>query len=158
MTLRMRELTVDRMALAYPLVQLVNPQVSFDSWRRYAEGRLHLCESEPGGIMLIEDASEHIAGLFAYLIEWNLQYGRVLAVRDLVVLTLFEHQRSQTLRAIVESLDRLAETHKCVAIHTHLTVSLPSGEQSALLSDHFESAGHSSEPWGFCKLLGTRTV
>ncbi len=158
MMLRARELTADRMAQAFPLVQLVNPRLSFDGWQRYAAYRTQEDLREPGGMLLIEDGSEHIAGLFGYLIDLNLQHGRVLVARDLVTLALFEHQRCQTLRTIVETLDELAETHSCAAIHTLTAKPLSCEDTSGPFDYLFAAAGHRSEPWGFCKMLTSPAV
>ena len=158
MMLRARELTADRMAQAFPLVQLVNPNLSFDGWQRYAEYRTQAVVRAPSGMLLIEDGSEHIAGLFGYLIDLNLQHGRVLVARDLVTLGLFEHQRCQTVRVIVETLDDLAEAHSCTAIHTLTANPLSCEDTSGPFVDLFAAAGHRAEPWGFCKLLAPPAV
>lgn len=158
MMLRARELTADRMAQAFPLVQLVNPNLSFDGWQRYAAYRTQGDVREPGGMLLIEDGSQHIAGLFGYLIDLNLQHGRVLVARDLVTLALFEHQRCQTLRTIVETLDELALIHSCAAIHTLTARPLSCEDASGSLGDLFAAAGHHSEPWGFCKMVASPAV
>lgn len=158
MMLRARELTADRMAQAFPLVQLANPKLSFDGWQRYAAYRTQEDMREPGGMLLIEDSSEHIAGLFGYLIDLNLQHGRVLVARDLVTLALFEHQRCQTLRTIVETLDELASTHACTAIHTLTANPLSCEDSGGPLAELFAAAGHRCEPWGFCKLMAPHVV
>lgn len=158
MELQARRLTADRMAQAFPLMQLVNPNLSFDGWQRYVAYRTQSEVKEPSGILLIEDTSQHIAGLFGYLIELNLQHGRVLVARDLVTLALFEHQRCQTLRTIVETMEELAETNSCSAIHT-VTVMPPSCEDPTMpFAELFAAAGHRREPWGYCKLLAPHSV
>lgn len=158
MELQARKLTADRMAQAFPLIQLVNPNLSFDGWERYVAYRTHNDVEEPRGILLIEDPSKHIAGLFGYLIEPNLQHGRVLVARDLVTLALLEHQRCQTLRTIVETMDELAETNSCSAIHT-VTVIPPTCEDTCVpFTELFAAAGHRREPWGFCKLLAPHSI
>ncbi|WP_282605521.1 hypothetical protein [Pelagibius sp. Alg239-R121] len=151
-------MTADRMAQAFPLVQLVNPNLSFEGWQRYAAYRTQSDVKEPSGILLIEDGSEHIAGLFGYLIDLHLQYGRVLVARDLVTLALFEHQRNQALRTIVETLDELAATHSCSAIHTITAKPLSCEDTNVPFVQLFAAAGHRCEPWGFCKLLPPAAV
>ncbi len=158
MELQARKLTADRMAQAFPLVQLVNPNLSLDNWKRYVSHRTQADVEEPKGILIIEDNYHHIAGLFGYLIDMNLQHGRVLVARDLVMMALFEHQRCQTLRTIVETLEELAHNNSCSAIYT-VTMMPPSCEDSSTpMAELFTAAGHRREPWGFCKLLAPHCV
>ncbi len=133
---------------AFPLVQSILPDITVDVWRRYAAALLDRAVTDRG-IMTVQ-ALGYIHGLFSFRVEDNLQHGRSLLVDNFSVLDLFTPTAAAT--ALVRSMDELAVTLDCRAIHTYL----PNSERLApdyrrWMLRQFRDHGHHVESVTLCK-------
>ena len=133
---------------AFPLVQSILPDITIDVWRRYAAALLDRASADRG-IMTVQ-ALGYIHGLFSFRVDDSLQHGRSLLVDNFTVLDLFTPTAAAT--ALVRSMDELANSLDCLAIHTYL----PNGERLApdyrrWMLRQFRDLGHQVESVTLCK-------
>ncbi|MBK3776064.1 hypothetical protein JJL56_07930 [Azospirillum sp. YIM DDC1] len=139
---------------AYPLVRAIFPDLPVEQWRAFAAALIGPVDTPatPTGIMTVQNARGYLHGLFSYAIAAHLCHGRILAVENFVVLDLFD--MTGPAETLLQSMDRLARSHDCAAIHTSLPESLAgqAGSRSSLLTC-FHQDGHRTETLRLCKAM-----
>ena len=144
--LRTAQLTSDRVIQAYPLIREVAPNLSLAEWVDFARP-LSGQKGETGGCrgIIIAERSRYIRGLFIYEVNPDLSHGRALFARNIIVLDLV--QRDAVAEALVDAMERLAQTHGCGAVHVHLS---PLSEWALQC---FERRGHRVQGYHLCSRL-----
>lgn len=149
----MRSLTIEpmraeRIAQAFPLIQLVRPDLSREEWQNYAEQIL----TEPGsGIVLLTDARDLILGLFVWRISLDPGHGRTLNCEDFVAADIVDPRR--VAEALADGLEETARAQNCTAVHT--CISATSGGGARRLVDCLRGLGHHMESFQLCKTLSS---
>ncbi|MFQ6017175.1 MAG: hypothetical protein ACE5KF_03180 [Kiloniellaceae bacterium] len=148
--LRIRPLTPDRIAQAYPLVQAALPEVSLGDWRDFAAPLVSPKAQPDAGIITVISERDYIAGLCSYHIAHDLRHGPALIADHFLALDLFD-QRA-VVHALAEAIESLAKDRLCTAIHTNLP------ETGAKISDGWlirllGNRGHRIESLRMCKVL-----
>ncbi|MGF1609973.1 MAG: GNAT family N-acetyltransferase [Kiloniellales bacterium] len=115
--LRTSRLTKDRMAQAYPVIQMAVPELTFEAWRRFA-GPLIAEDESRAGIVTVDNEQGYIVGLAAYRLEQDLRGGCTLLIDHFVAVDLV--QREAVAEALVTELESLAERCHCSALHTRV--------------------------------------
>lgn len=146
--LRLVPLSPDRIAQAYPLVQVVRPALSLEAWRRYARAILE--DTEGGsGIATLQDPRGLIAGLFVYRIGADPGHGRTLVAEDFVALDIVNPET--VAQSLADALEAVANEHGCSAVHT--TISCRGGAGTRCLMELMGDLGHHLEAFHLCKRL-----
>ncbi|KAA0682970.1 hypothetical protein [Roseomonas genomospecies 6] len=139
---------------AYPLVRAIAPDLPVEQWRAFAAALIGSADTPvtPSGIMTVQNARGYLHGLFSYAIAEHLRHGRILAVENFVVLDLFD--MTGPAETLLRSMDRLARSHGCAAIHTALPESLAGrAESRSPLLSCFHQEGHRTETLRLCKAM-----
>jgi hypothetical protein len=86
-----RRLRRDQLAQAFPLLREAGRCETVEAWVDYASGFINENSepSWPAGIMVAEQASRCIVGLYSYVVRPCLRHGRVLSIAELTVMTPF---------------------------------------------------------------------
>ena len=137
---------------AYPLVQSIAPDLTLESWLAFASDidRPQPAGFGPGGIVAAQSGRGYIHGLFSYLVEPNLRYGRILNVDNFVAFDLID--RWKVAPKLLSAMDEQANHHGCKAIYVRLPDRLmrgPVGRQALLAK--FQKYGHDLRSVGLCK-------
>ncbi len=150
--LRIRPLTAERIAQAFPLVQMSLPQVTLDAWCDFAAALVAQGASAATGIILVVGERDTIAGLCSYRVDHDLVHGRLLSAEHFLAFDLLD--RRAVARALAEGLEGLARQHQCTAIHTQLPRRGDAApDRGGGLLDVLSTLGHRVEYIGMCKLL-----
>lgn len=110
-----RPLDLDRVAQAFPLVSILEPGVSYEEWRDYAEASIASAEAGLGhGMITVQSAQGHIFGLSSYRIVRDLKRRRVFVIENFAVVDLLGSKRAA--RALLQALAALARKHGCTCL------------------------------------------
>ena len=105
------------MAQAYPIIQIVVPELTFQAWCRFARSLISEDERR-GGIVTVDNEQNYIVGLAAYRLEQDLRGGCSLLVDHFVAVDLI--QREAVAQTLIAELESLARRNHCSAVHTRL--------------------------------------
>lgn len=144
--LRLVPLSPDRIAQAYPLVQVVRPSLSVEEWERYARAILDDTETT-SGIATLQDPRDLIAGLFIYRVGDDPDHGRTLIAEDFVALDIVKPET--VAQSLADALESVANQHGCSAVHT--TISSRGGTGTRYLMELMRDLGHQLEAFRLCK-------
>ena len=149
-SLETRSLTPERVAQAFPLIQIAFPEVSLENWRDFATPAASAQSQTDGGITTVVSEQGYIVGLCCYRVVQDFQHGNVLMVEHFLILDLFDQKA--VVHALADAAESLARERRCTAIHT----SLPETEvkdADAWLVQTLRDRGHRFESLRMCKLL-----
>lgn len=150
--LRTRPLTAERIAQAFPLVQMSLPQVTLDAWCDFAEALVFRPNGAAAGIIVVLDERDTIAGLCSYRVDHDLVHERLLSAEHFLAFDLLD--RRAVAHALADGLEGLARQHQCTAIHTQLPRRGDADpDRGGGLLDVLSTLGHRVEYIGMCKLL-----
>lgn len=109
---RVRRLSREQIAQAFPLVREAGRCDSLDAWTDYASEYLagSTDSAWPSGIMVVEQSNRCIVGLFAFVVRPCLRFGRVLSVSDLTVMAPFG--RDEIAVRLLGAITDLARQHR----------------------------------------------
>ncbi|MHC8495156.1 hypothetical protein ACTU44_20885 [Thalassospira sp. SM2505] len=147
--------------MTYPLVQMMQVDMSFDHWRAFV-GRYCLpvgdCEKVPGtgrksdadqilwqrqrGIIVISNERGYIHGLFSYYVRDDMKDGLVLHVDNVMAVEIVAG--AYVLDAMRDAMTRLAQVHKCANVYVSI------GELDGRLRDYFAKAGFVPSKVRYC--------
>jgi hypothetical protein len=150
---KIESLTAERVALAYPLIRTVNPDLGLDAWCDYAEDLIDAGSKEDGaisGVLVATNEGGVIVGLVAYRAQPDLKHGMVLAAEHLLALDLLD--RNLIIEKLAASLESLAEDLGIPAIHMALADSVPECDRNGIIG-LLQAAGHHVESVSLCKPL-----
>lgn len=147
-SLTIEPMRVERIAQAFPLVQLVRPHLSRDEWQSYAE---RILSEADAGIALLTDARDLILGLFVWRVGLDPDHGRTLNCEDFVAADIVDPQR--VAEALADGLEETARAQNCTAVHT--CISATSGGGARRLVDCLRGLGHHMESFQLCKTLSS---
>jgi hypothetical protein len=111
-----RPLSRDQVAQAFPLVQAILPGTSLARWTDFA--RRHTLERGERGIMTVQNQTGYILGLFTHEVQDELSLGRALVANNIMVADF--PGREQTLNALIDAMQMLANLRRCAAISAAL--------------------------------------
>jgi hypothetical protein len=109
---RVEPLAADLVDRAFALVQLCEPGLDLEQWRRYA--RLQARSDGSSGICAIVGTDHYVYGLFTFACGTELRYGRVLRIDLCVLPTLFSSRSLQEL--VLDGIQQIAERLSCRTI------------------------------------------
>jgi hypothetical protein len=118
--LRLQRLTPDKVAQAFTLVELVVPDISRGTWRKFARGRISQASSLSGGILTVQDSQGIIVGLASYIIEKDVNVGQILRIDQLVSVAIIAQQRNLVMATLLDAMEDIATNHRCSAIRFRL--------------------------------------
>lgn len=149
--LHVRPLMASQFRQAFPLIRLMVPHLTLDSWVCYAEA---LCrgDSGAGGIVSAQGEDGYIYGLVCYRVAPSPQLGRTLVVEHFVALDLFDG--SAAIRALIDAIERIARDRHCARVHLtlpHARTEL--GRIDGSLHGSFREAGYEVDSVTLCKRL-----
>jgi hypothetical protein len=134
---------VEDAALAFPLIQSAEPNVSLDAWLAYV-ATLNRTTMETTGIIIVQSKRGYIHGLLQYRVTTTLGHGKALDVQHLIALDAGD--RAAAIKMLIGVMDDLARKFGCEAIYTSLPdawIHAKSGMATVL--DHLRDAGHERE-------------
>lgn len=137
---KIKSLSPENAALAYPLIQAVLPAVSLEAWLAYT-AKINQSTAEATGIIIVESSRGYIHGLFHYNEATTLGHGKVLNVDNFIALDTGD--RAAAIKMLIGVMEDLAREFGCDAIHTNLPdawICAKSGTATVL--DHLRDAGH----------------
>ncbi len=148
--LETRPLTPERVAQAYPLIQMAFPAVSLEDWRDFAAQLASARGQADGGIVTVVGEQGYIVGLCCHRVARDLRHGAVFMADPFVALDLYDPQA--VVRVLVDSVETLAREHRCAAIHTSLPETGVKGADAWQIRT-LRGRGHRVESLRMCKLL-----
>ncbi len=113
-----RALSRAEISLAFPLLQIVNPDITLNQWRAFAETIVHARPFDTMGVKVAVDPRACICGLFTWRRERSLAEGAVLAIDNFAAVGLFDNRA--IVAALLAEMDRMADAFTCRAIRTTL--------------------------------------
>lgn len=127
-----RRLGRDEIPLAFPLVREAGRSDSLDGWKEYAAGYLagEADGAWPSGIIVAEQASRCIVGLFSFVVRPCLRVGRVLSAGDLTIMAPFG--LDEIASRLLRSIDDLARRYR--ARETEIACAKNAARCAALLN------------------------
>ncbi len=152
--LETRSLTTERVAQAFPLIQIAFPAVSLEDWRDFATPLARAQGPADDGIITVVSEQDYIVGLCCYRVTQDLRHGAVLLANHFLILDLFGQQA--VVRALADAVESLAREWCCTAIHTSLPATGVKGAENWLVRN-LRSRGHRVETLRMCKLLANST-
>lgn len=110
-------LTKNRIGQAYPIIQMVMPDLTFEAWRRFAESLIaeDACQA---GIVTVDNEQGYIVGIAAYRLEQDLRGSCTLLIDHVAAVDLV--RREEVAQALVTELEHLALRNGCSAVDTRL--------------------------------------
>ena len=151
--LHVRPLTRQRVAQCLPLCRLEIPALSQGHWEAYAQDHLSDASRRSPGILIAEDQRRCILGLLVHGIDHDIQHGRVLQAKWMIVQDYFPAAREEVAESLLAALEQLAEASACRSIHTDLAVPFGQPEPDWLTSV-LQTRGHRHHSSRFSKTLG----
>jgi len=130
--MRVKLLTEAKTAQAYPLVQLLQPNLSLEAWDQFTASHFGTIEAGERGIFTVEDDRGCILALLAYTIDPDLCHRRVLIVKDVIAVTPLDRLKELALSALFEAIEDLAKEKRCLAVRTRIIESESRGKAEAL--------------------------
>ncbi|MDG4720544.1 MULTISPECIES: hypothetical protein [Thalassospira] len=154
-------LTSQTADMTYPLVQMMQVDMSFDRWRAFV-GRYCLpvgdsqAEKRAGrnvdadqilwqrqrGIIVFSNERGYIHGLFSYYVRDDMADGLVLHVDNVMAVEIVAG--AYVYDAMRDAMSRLARDHKCANVYVSL------GECDDRLRDYFSKAGYVPSKVRYC--------
>jgi hypothetical protein len=114
-----RPLTPERIPEAFPVVAILDDEVTAASWSAYARAIVGADGRDDGhGIMTLQDPQNRIVGLSAYTIRADLRRGRVLMVEIFAVATLIGTR--QAAARLLAAMEQLARERACPCLAVSL--------------------------------------
>jgi len=153
-SLETRPLTPERVAQAFPLIQIALPAVSLEDWRDFATPLARAQGPADDGIITVVSEQDYIVGLCCYRVTQDLRHGAVLLANHFLILDLFGQQA--VVRALADAVESLARERRCTAIHTSLPETGVKGADDWLVRN-LRNRGHRVESLRMCKLLANST-
>ncbi len=150
--LETRPLTPERVAQAFPLVQIAFPALSLEDWRDFAAPPARAQGQVDGGIITVVSDQGYIVGLCCYRVAQDFQHGAVLMADPFLALDLLDLKA--VARALADAIESLARERRCTAIHTSLPETEVKGADAWLVRI-LRSRGHRVESLRMCKLLAS---
>ncbi len=149
-SLETRPLTPERVAQAFPLIQIALPAVNLEDWREFAAPLARAQGPADDGIITVVSEQVDFVGLCCYRVTQDLRHGAVLLANHFLILDLFGQQA--VVRALADAVESLARERRCTAIHTSLPETVVKGADDWLVRI-LRSRGHRVESLRMCKLL-----
>ena len=149
--LKIRPLTVERIAQAFPLIQASLPQVTLEAWHDFAAALVAQGAPAATGIILVVGERDTIGGLCSYRVERDLVHGLLLNADHFLAFDLFD--RRAVAHALAAGVEALARERHCTAIHTSLIRPRGTAPAGGGLVDVLCTRGHRIETLGMCKPL-----
>lgn len=143
--LRVCRLNSDNVALAYPLIRLQFPGLSFEDWQDFALDRINRRGREESGILTVEEPRGYVLGLLVYRIGRSLAQGRTLVVEDVIALDIFRSGTEAVASTLIENIERVAQDQCCNAIRVE-PLSRHDGVNGNLLLQLLAGRGFQIEP------------
>lgn len=132
----------DAIDQAYPIVHTQYPDISLESWRRYALGLM--TDGSPARGVMTAQHGGYIRGLFCHWPDHSLRHGELLMVDNFAVMDMFD--ATGAVNALIDAMESMAERFRCCAIHTMLPNHRPTP-----LHGHLQAQGHQLKKVVLCK-------
>jgi hypothetical protein len=139
-------LTSGEIAVVYPLVHAVAPDVDLDAWRKFASQLVDDEMAPARGALGLRNAAGYICGLLIYRASLELRHGRVLAVDLFAALDLVGDEPAT--QALLEAAEAKARELRCAATHIRLDATQRS------VANRLVASGHRLEGSVFCRRTG----
>lgn len=104
--------------LTLPLVQATWPVTDMTSWRNYVEFFNSPLASQERGVVGLRDSAGCFCGLFAYRLDMDLLFGRILAVHFFTAVDVANSP--STIRALLDTAETQAFELNCAAVRIRL--------------------------------------
>jgi hypothetical protein len=150
--LKIRPLTAERAAQAFPLIQIALPEVTPAVWRAFATAQMVGGAARDGGILAVTDGRNYITGLCSYRVIPDLVHGRLLDARHFLAFDLLD--RSLVAETLAVGIESLARERGCGAVPTqlpHRYDALPGPDDD--MAELLAARGHRVETQCLCKPL-----
>ena len=144
-SLRLSQLTGDRIDLAFPLAKSSCVGLTLLAWRRWAKTTLRQADK---GILTVENLTGVLMGLSAYRLYDDLLEGRTLELGPVMLADLVGG--TQIADALIEGAERLALRERCSSLHSLLPGQLQASADATLMA-RFHRAGHRQDGVRLCK-------
>ncbi|MCC9624598.1 hypothetical protein LPB41_23190 [Thalassospira sp. MA62] len=154
-TYHARPLTSQTADMTFPLVQMLQADLTLDRWREFvaefclAKPTVELgagCDDvlwlRPRGIIVISNERGYIHGFFSYHVRDDMADGRVLHVDNVMAVEIVS--RDHVLNTMRGAMSKLATMHGCKNVHVTL------GEMERRLREYFGEMGFAPSKVRYC--------
>lgn len=150
-------LTAQTADMTFPLVQMLQVDMSFDRWRAFVDKYcLPVAQTEGGaaesgdnilwrrqrGIIVIANERGYIHGLFSYYVRDDMADGQVLHVDNVIAVEIIAGD--YVLDTMRDAMTQLASLHGCSNVYVSL------GELEGRLRSYFAKAGFAPSKVRYC--------
>lgn len=117
--LLVRPLATDQIPLAYPLLSVCDPELTFEQWTSYAGSLVKGTNGKDGHrILTVQSSKSTIYGLSVYCLRPDLWRGSVLEIENFAVLDLVRGRT--TAGILLEALEELGRECGCSCVSVQL--------------------------------------
>ena len=142
-------------ATVFPLVQALLPTLKLSAWLQYV-AELETGAPEEQGVLTVEDGRGYVFGLACYSCARDLQYGRVLWVRNFVSFDLGD--RWQVADCLIANIEAVAAKLQCRAARVILPETAASHPRTRdTVASKFRRHGYEMEAAQFVRILTAAT-
>jgi hypothetical protein len=127
-------LTSNQIALAFPLVQAVMPEIDLMRWRSFVGPFVAGEAAASSGAMVLSNEAGYLCGVLAYRRDRDLRHGAVLAVDLFTAMDLVRDQAA--VQTLLEIAQMKAQELHCTATQIRIDCA------QRLLAERFQAAGH----------------
>lgn len=108
----------DQIAMVYPLIQILKPDISLERWLAYARSLVHVRETGTTGAKVAVNHAGHIFGMFTWRQEDDLNHGRRLSVENFIAMEVVGLPIIGA--AMVAEMKRQAAKQRCATVRAAL--------------------------------------
>jgi hypothetical protein len=149
--LTLKSLPAAEADLAYPLVQMIRPDISLSAWRRFVERRS--AGAPEAGVTVLTDEDGYIQGIYTWTIQSGLGCERQFVTEEFGFVYAIDPRPAAEL--LLRSIEDLAREHACGAIR----VGIPRDLEAAMrlrggnLGALFAASGYRVESTNYVRSL-----
>lgn len=130
----------DQIAMVYPLIQILKPDISLERWIAYARTLIHARQTGVTGAKIAVNHAGHIFGMFTWRQEDDLNHGRRLSVENFVAMEVVGLPIIGA--AMVAEMKRQAARQRCATVRAALPSRVAADRLGALTrAALFDDAG-----------------
>lgn len=114
-----RPLATDQIPLAYPLLSICDPELTFEQWTSYADGLVKGTNGSDGHrILTVQTSESTIYGLSVYCLRPDLWRGSVLEIENFAVIDIVRGRT--TAGILLQALEELGRECGCSCLSVQL--------------------------------------
>lgn len=155
-TLTTRELDVDSLSRAYPILEAIGARAAMTDWIRFIHKRERGTNGDGPrcGILAVEDHKGYLLGLFCYQVVENPLRGRSLECENFTVPDLI--RSNLPFETLIDDAERLARLYGCRHLSVSIATTEPQGVMPTSMRNYLDERSFAFDSIRFSKTLAPR--